>query len=135
AAQLPPVGRFSVPPAMRYSLRIVLAAVALVALVACGNDPTRGPVGEPTEIVQAAPGRTVAQGTARVQVAIRNAVGTGTVNLRTGAADVKIEPPGQTAPEFARPTLAIDVVRNAVSIVPYGGAEVRGASTIKYQLD
>jgi hypothetical protein len=38
-------------------------------------------------------------------------------------------------PELIDPALAVDYVRGAIDIVPYGGAEVRGASTIRYSFN
>jgi hypothetical protein len=108
---------------------------ALVLLAACGGDRTGGPTGDPTAVVQASPDRTVAAGRAHVVVATRAAVGTGTIDFATGKASLKVKPAAQTLAEFSDPAVAIEVVRAAVSIVPYGGAEVRGASTIKYELD
>jgi hypothetical protein len=113
----------------------VCVLLLMTSAVACGGDRSGGPTGDATAIVQAAPDRTVAQGSARVAAAIPTGVATGRIDFGTGKATMTVEPATATQPEFGDPAVAIDVVRAAVSVVPYGGAEVRGSSTIKYELD
>lgn len=111
-----------------------LLAVLLV-FGACGGDRSGGPTGSPTSIVESSPALTLAQRTAKVQVAITKGTAVGTVNFATGKAKLKVTPPGASLPEFTDPAVAVDVVKAAVSVVVFGGIDTRGASTIKYQLD
>jgi hypothetical protein len=110
-------------------------ALAVAAAAGCGADRTGGPKGDPTTIVSTSPDRTIAAGTARVDVAIPGATAAGTIDFRDGRADLRVQPPSATAHELRNPLVALDVVRAAVKVTPYGGAEVRGASTIKYELE
>jgi hypothetical protein len=97
-------------------------------------------------VVSGAPDKTVAAGTARVSIDGEQASATGTVDFTngTGQLEVRPGPPGPTSvaagtfdtlPPSIRagdPFVAIDLLRGANSVKPYGGAEVRGASTIRY---
>ncbi|HZN15123.1 MAG TPA: hypothetical protein VFB78_12680 [Acidimicrobiales bacterium] len=121
---------------MRNSFRLIAVVLAVVIGVAgCGSDRSGGPKGDPTTIVATAPDRTLAAGTAKVAVATANSVATGTIDFGTGAARMHVTPATATEPELTNPVVAIDIVRAVASVDPYGGAEVRGASTIKYELD
>jgi hypothetical protein len=115
-------------------LALVIAAVA-VALVACGSDRSGGPKGDASAIVDRAPDRTIAERSARVQAATPAGSADGTVDFATGRTDVTIRPESAAVPALRDPLVALDVVRAVASVTPYGGAEVRGASTIKYELD
>lgn len=108
---------------------------AVLLLGACGGDRSGGPTGTPSSIVESSPARTLAERTARVDVAVTQARATGTVDLTTGAAKIKADPPDRTLPEFTDPGVAIEVVKAAVSVAVFGGIDTRGKSTIKYQLD
>lgn len=109
-----------------------------LVLAACGGDRTGGPQGDPTDIVSRAPDRTAAAGTATVAISLPSARASGVVDFGTGlASDLRATPAAVEALPAAarRPGLALDVVRAVASIEPYGGSEVRGASTIRYELD
>jgi hypothetical protein len=113
---------------------VLLAAALLVA--GCGADRTGGPQGDPTQIVTRSPDRTVAAGRATATVATAGAQSDGPVDFATGTVAMTVRPPtANDAPELRDPLVALDVVRHVAKIVPFGGAEVRGASTIKYELD
>jgi hypothetical protein len=114
---------------------IAAAAALTVVFAACGADRTGGPKGDPTTILAEAPDRTVAAGTAKVAVATPTAVATGTIDFAKGQAQMTVKPAGASEPELTNPAAAIDIVRAIARIDPYGGAEVRGASTIKYEVD
>jgi hypothetical protein len=129
-------------------LRWLPAVVVFVAVFVsgCGHDRSGGPVGSPTAVVGQAPDRTVAAGTARVTIDGEQASATGVVDLAqaTGRLDVRpgpADPVPVTAGAFAAlppsiqagdPFLAIELLRGAKEVDPYGGAEVRGASTLRY---
>ena len=102
----------------------------------CGADRTGGPQGDPTQIVMRSPERTAAAGRATATVATAGAQSDGPVDFATGAVRMTVRPPeASDAPELRDPLVALEIVRNAAKVVPFGGAEVRGASTIKYELD
>jgi hypothetical protein len=113
-------------------------AVALVAaLAACGADRSGGPRGTPSAVVRAAPDRTVAAGRAQVHAAGPGVVSEGFVDFGGRRSDVRVEgPKASTAGvELRDPVSVVDLVRRVAEIEPYGGAEVRGTSTIKYELE
>lgn len=118
-------------------MRAVSLSLILCALVAgaCGSAEGAGPRGEPAAIVRRAPGRTVAQGRAEVAANAPGVQSAGSIDLRTGAPDVRVE--GARTPNafVTDPVLALDVVRGAVRVRHYGGLEVQGVGTIKYELD
>jgi hypothetical protein len=113
---------------------ITAAALLIVAVTgACGGDRSGGPKGDPQQVVGSAPDATVRQQSASVAVDTPSAKSSGTVRFPL-TEDVKVEGV-DPAPEVVHPLDAIDYVRGAVDIVPYGGAEVRGASTIRYSFE
>lgn len=112
-----------------------LALIAVAAVTGCGRDRTGGPRGDSTAIVVNAPEVTVHAGRARIDVAAPGATSVGNADLATGQVNMDVRPPTGTAAELRDPLVALDVVRHVVTVVPFGGAEVRGASTIKYLLD
>lgn len=118
----------------RRSASFILVFVA-IALAGCGADRSGGPRGDATAIVSHAPDRTTAARTAKVAVATPTATADGAIDLASGAAQMRVRPVDAHEPELTQPALALDVVRAIASVVPYGGAEVRGASTIKYEVD
>ncbi|MDQ1375610.1 MAG: hypothetical protein QOJ09_2948 [Actinomycetota bacterium] len=59
----------------------------------------------------------------------------GFVDLRTGTPRVTVKGHQQANPFLTDPALAIDLVRGAVRVVTYGGVEVTGVGTIRYELD
>lgn len=112
---------------------LALAALTSLSAVACGDDRSGGPTGRPVDVVLGAPAITLRQGTARVAVDTPTGTATGTITFPL-AARMTARGTG-TAPELSDPILAVDFVRGAVDVVPYGGGEVRGASTIRYSFD
>ena len=115
--------------------RLAVTALVLVAAVGggCGGDRSGGPKGRPDEIIGAAPDVTLRQRTARVAVETPTARSAGTITF-PDRADVSATGRGDS-PELADPLEVVDLVRGATDIVPYGGGEVRGASTIRYSFD
>jgi hypothetical protein len=112
--------------------------------------------------VSTAPQRTLDARTARVEISGEHAAGSGLVDLSGGVAQLDLQPasrvvlrgsgafvaPGPDGPwrqasvtdafpaslEAADPFVAIDLVRGTVKVVAWGGAEVRGASAFRYQV-
>jgi hypothetical protein len=117
----------------------LLVVVATLA-TACGGsgkgDP--GPTGEPAAVVAAAPDITLSAGTARVVGAAPGINATGTVRFgdaeptltRAGADRDKPAPFG-----VLEPIAVLDLLRGVVSVDPYGGAQVQGIGTKRYELD
>ena len=109
-----------------------LLALSLAA-AACGRDRSGGPKGAPDDVVHAAPDITTHQRSARVTVDTPTATSAGTIVFPT-TQQVRVNGAGASE-ELGDPVSVLDLVRGAVDIVPYGGAEVRGASTIRYSFD
>jgi hypothetical protein len=109
----------------------------LVALTAagCGSADDAGPRGEPVGVVRRAPDRTEAAGWARVAGAASGVQSDGSVDLRTGVPQVTVKGHQAANPFLTDPALAIDLVRGAVRVVTYGGVEVQGVGTIRFELD
>jgi hypothetical protein len=114
--------------------RIAVLTVVLVG-AACGSDRTGGPRGAPVAVVRASPDHTLQAGRGRVAAASPVATSAGTVDFAAGRATVKLRGPGRAALEVADPLVVVDMVRGATKIEPFGGAEVRGKSTMQYRID
>ena len=131
-----------------HTLRLPVVVVFVAVLVAgCGHDRIGGPTGPPAAVVGNAPDRTVAAGTARVTIDGETATATGVVDLANATGHLAVRPGSPTTTIAVRaggfgalppslqagdPFVAIDLLRGASSVETYGGAEVRGASTIRY---
>jgi hypothetical protein len=116
---------------------VSVPALALVALTAaCGGDRSGGPRGEPSAVVRAAPDRTLEAGRASVYGAGPGVVSEGTVDFGARQSDVQVKGPNAASAgvELRDPVVVVDMVRGFTDVEPYGGGEVRGASTIKYEL-
>lgn len=147
----PRVGRALAP--------LALAAVGMLAMAACGGDRSGGPQGTPAGVVGRSLLRTLEAGTARVHIDGIDATATGVVDLPQGAGRYELSPgpvvlrvgassfvmdrdggawhraaadPFPPSLQAGDPFLALDLLRGVVSVDPYGGAEVRGASTLRY---
>ena len=81
----------------------------------------------------AAPDVTLHQRSARVAVDTPTATSAGTI-VFPATQHVRVDGAAGSE-ELGDPVSVLDLVRGAVDIVPYGGAEVRGASTIRYSFD
>lgn len=118
-------------------MRALAVTVVLLALVgaACGSEDGAGPRGTPSVVVGRAPRLTEAAGTSKVASFAPGLQASGTIDLRTGRAEVAAKGPGAPNPFVSDPALAIDVVRGVVRIEPYGGVGVQGVGTMMYELD
>ena len=138
----------------RRPLPAVLVAALLGAVLAgCGSDRSGGPKGEASDIVAAAPDRTLAATSARFEVGAPRVKLEGSVDLRTGISTPTpcllrdLCSPASPNPELkgegrevagaaaADPMVAIALLRGVVKVVSYGGQAIRGVSTFRYELD
>ena len=113
---------------------IRVASVALAVAVAgpaCGSDRTGGPEGEPQEVVDAAPDRTLRAGSAKFEAGAPDARRTGEVDF--GSPEVAAGDEVTPYPELNDPRSVVDLVRGAIAAESYGGAAVRGVSTFRYE--
>ena len=109
----------------------------MTGLTGCGKDRTGGPRGTPTAVVAGAVDRTLRAGRANVEAATSDTTATGWVDLARRVAHVSVA--GRQAAHapvlLTDPLLAVEILRGATNVVEYGGVEVRGASTIRYEFD
>ncbi|HUR48161.1 MAG TPA: hypothetical protein VMY88_01330 [Acidimicrobiales bacterium] len=104
-------------------LLLVLSA-ALVA-TACGDGAPRVPTGDPLTVVQTSAERTPRAGLLRVIVTGPEETLDGEVRLVSGTGPSEIR---------ERALAALDVARWATKAVAYGGQQVRGVSTMRYEV-
>lgn len=111
-----------------------LLAVALSTLSACGNGEP-GPTAAPDAVVAAAPDATFATGSASVATAAPGVTATGRARFADTRVDLAVAPPRAPTPFGVRqPIAVVDLLRGAVHVRPYGGAEVQGIGTKRYEL-
>jgi hypothetical protein len=115
-------------------LAVTLCLAAVVG-AGCGSEEGSGPKGSAAAVVARAPALTRAAGAARVSGNGTGVETSGTIDLRTGVARMTTHGHEVVAPFLTDPALALDVVPGAVRVVSYGGVEVQGTGTIKYELD
>ena len=108
---------------------LIAAMAAVVAAGGCGSDRTGGLRGSPQEVVDAAPDRTIAAGSARFDAGAPNDQRRGAVDFTEPAAAAD----AGRYPELSDPAAVVDLVRGAEQAGSYGGAAVRGASTFRYE--
>lgn len=114
----------------------VACAVVLVVLAACGRGEP-GPTAAPATVVRAAPDATLAAGSATVQSSGPYVSAEGTVEFASGRDDLKIAGRDTTSIPWGvtQPVAALDLLRGVVRIDAYGGSQVQGIGTKRYQLD
>ena len=85
----------------------------------------------------AAPDVTVGTGTARVVGAAPNVTASGRVDFTTGADTLVPEGRAAEKPPFGvlHPAAVVDLLRGVVDVRAYGGAEVQGEGTKRYEVD
>ena len=124
---------------------VAVTVIVLVATAGCGADRSGGPRGSSTEVVMAAARRTRNASSARVAVAAPGAQVTGVIDFVGDCSTLKVTgPSGIPMPGSAAvlpgrlprddPKGVLDLLSAVKKINVYGGAEVRGASTIRYEL-
>ena len=102
---------------------MLLLVTALTA--GCGDRAARVPTGDPLSVVHAAADRTERAGEIRVFVDEPGESVNAVVDLAREAGPTEIR-------ERARS--ALDVLRTATKAVAYGGQQVRGTSTMRYEV-
>jgi hypothetical protein len=141
---------------------VTLVALVLT-LSGCGGDRSGGPTGRPDEVVGQAADRTLAAGTAQVKIASPQGDAAGIVDFQARSGRLTVHEPRQrqavsvliaagagylnrgsgwqglpaVVPDSllgGDPFANLDLLRGAVHILSDGGAEIDGASTIRYTL-
>jgi hypothetical protein len=122
-------------PALLRSLAVLVLGFA--ALTACSGGGDAGPTGKPDVVVAHAPDVTIATKTARVVGAAPDVTATGSVDFATGRDTLKVSGRKRTSPPFGvtEPAAVIDLLRGVVHVRAYGGAEVQGQGTKRYEVD
>ena len=101
--------------------------MAVVLLTAsCGDGEPRVPTGEPLSVVRAAADRTIAAGPLTVVVESPRQHVEASIDLAGDEGPVEIR---------ARALEALELARSASEATPYGGQQVRGASTMRYEIE
>jgi hypothetical protein len=113
------------------------AVIALVA-TACGagnGDP--GPTAHPDKVIADAPDLTIATGAARVVTGAPGIEASGTVVFATGDDALIVKGRATNQPPFGvtQPVAVVDLLRGVVKVRAYGGAEVQGEGTKRYEVD
>ncbi|MEY2419279.1 MAG: hypothetical protein QOG90_1959 [Actinomycetota bacterium] len=116
---------------------LAVLVVACAALTACGGGGDAGPTGKPDAVVSHAPDLTMSTGTAHVLGAAPDVTATGRVNFATGADALALRGRKRAHPPFGvtEPAAVIDLLRGVVHVRAYGGAEVQGDGTKRYEVD
>ena len=109
----------------------------MFAAAACAGGGDAGPTAKPDTVVAAAPDTTMAAHTARVVGAAPNVTATGRVDFLTGADRLRVRGLKPDDPPFGveQPAAVIDLLRGVVHVRAYGGAEVQGEGTKRYEVD
>lgn len=106
----------------------------LAALSACGNGEP-GPTAAPDSVVAAAPDITFATTHATVATAAPGVTAKGRAFFADGRSRLTVAPPRAETPfGVLEPVAVVDLMRGVVTVRPYGGAEVQGIGTKRYEL-
>jgi hypothetical protein len=110
--------------------------VALAA-TACNGRGDAGPTGNPNAVVAKAPDITFATKNAHVEGAAPGVTASGRVNFATGGDDLTVRGRRKDGPPFGvtQPAAVVDLLRGVVRVRAYGGAEVQGEGTKRYEVD
>jgi hypothetical protein len=125
-------------PRKLLALLRVLAVLSLVfAVTACNGNGDAGPTGHPDTVVADAPDLTVSSKTAYVVGAAPNVTATGRVDFTTGADNLRPRGLDAKNPPFGvvQPAAVIDLLRGVTKVRAYGGAEVQGEGTKRYEVE
>ena len=136
--------------------RAAAAALLLGALGGCTDGDPGVPTGSPVAVLAAAPDRTLRAGTAEISITSDLAEYHGSVDFSGGSGTVTPAVPRgaeDPAPQALRagvdlgaddplvgatsynPFFAIDVVRGATNVRPFGGRQVKGNTALQYRID
>lgn len=131
-------------------MTVTLLTVAILA-GACGRDRGGAPEGTPIDVVRRSADLTLH--TAAAEVFVDGPDGRhaqGTVDLAARSGSLTLSAPGQSPVtvgmgaagpagfdriEYTDPAAAIDMIRHAEAVDPFGGLLVRGAGTIRYDVN
>ncbi|MBW3537455.1 MAG: hypothetical protein KY395_06780 [Actinobacteria bacterium] len=111
--------------AWRGSSAVLFVIVLAGALGGCASDQPRVPTGDPLSVVKAAPEQTTSAGPVTVVVSAPDEDLEGRVDLATGEGPLEVR---------RHADIALERVGRAAKAVPYGGQQVRGASTMRYEV-
>ena len=103
---------------------------------ACGNGQP-GPTAHPAKVVRAAPDITLATHTAHVASAAPGVTATGRVAFASGRDALTVAPATVADPPFGvrEPAAVLDMLRGVTTVRSYGGAEVQGIGTKRYEVN
>jgi hypothetical protein len=120
----------------RFPRLLALFVVAALA-TACSGGGDAGPTGKPDAVVGHAPDRTIATKTAHVVGAGPEVTATGRVNFVTGGDALTVRGRNTASVPFGvtQPAAVIDLLRGVVDVRSYGGAEVQGEGTKRYEVN
>ena len=110
---------------MGRTVALLVAAVMTVSLVACGNDESDVPEGDPLDVVAAAADRTTAAGSLGFSATTVNAVVEGTVDLSTGVGTAEVEGPELGARRTGVPVDFMSGYLGTGSSVGHAGGSLR----------
>jgi hypothetical protein len=126
-------------PRKLLALSRFLAALCFVALgvAACGGGGDAGPTARPATVVAQAPDATLATKNAHVVGAAPGVTATGRVDFTSGRDQLTVRGQKSAKPPFGvtQPAAMIDLLRGVVHVRSYGGAEVQGEGTKRYEVD
>jgi hypothetical protein len=131
---------------------VILAVLVLAPFLSAGCGSRGGvPKGAPTQVVRASAARAMVAGTARLIVdGPDGRHSEGVVDLKDHAGTLTVSAPGFAAsatmgghvadraldrPEYTDPLAVLELVRYATHVDPFGGLLVRGAGTVRYDVD
>lgn len=87
-------------------------------------------------VVEEAPDATFAAGSATVASAAPGVTATGRASFATGVAKLTVAPAQARTPfGITEPIAVVDLLRGVVQVRPYGGSEVQGVGTKRYEID
>ncbi|MDP1794595.1 MAG: hypothetical protein Q8K63_10720, partial [Acidimicrobiales bacterium] len=119
-----------------YRLPVRVCALALVLCAACGRGEP-GPTAPAAQVVDAAPDATLAAREANVESSGPYVSATGTVDFATGADELTIAGRDTKSVPWGvvQPVATLDLLRGVVDVRSYGGAQVQGIGTKRYNAD
>lgn len=104
---------------------------------ACVGGGQPGPTAHPDKVVRNAPDITLAVGTSRVVGAAPGVTASGVVTFATGEDQLDVRGRHTADPPFGvtEPAAVLDLLRGVVRVKSFGGAEVQGIGTKRYEVD
>ena len=117
--------------------RVCVVVLLALGASACKGGGDAGPTGKPSVVVANAPAATFATTSAHVETAAPGVTGSGRVTFAAATNTIKLAGLKQAAPPFGvtDPVAMVDLLRGVVHVRSYGGAEVQGEGTKRYEVD